>query len=146
MTSSLYSGTAPWEWGRSLRCWISSRCMWWSVSDHSHHFTLRGVRVSAHASLTHATVLFCVSTIHCLRLTAERNAFEFISVDSLQFFGFLADHRVDVVTYFRHLKDVLLPLVLDLVDNLGDNPSFPLSFVSRGSQLTFLLETVLFFY
>ena len=66
---------------------------------------------SAHASLTHATVLFCISTVHCLRLTAERNAFEFSS--------FLADHRVDVVTYFRHLKHSLLPLVLDLVSAFG---------------------------
>ena len=74
---------------------------------------------SAHASLTHATVLFCISTVHCLRLTAERNAFEFISVDSLQFSSFLADHHVDVVTYFRHLKHFLLPLVLDLVSAFG---------------------------
>ena len=32
VTSSRCSGTAPWEWGRSLRCWIPSRCMWWLVS------------------------------------------------------------------------------------------------------------------
>ena len=141
MTSSRCSGTAPWEWGRSLRCWIPSRCMWWLVSDHSHHFTLRGVRVSAHASLTHVTVLFCVSTVHCLRLTAKRNAFEFIPVDSFQFSSFLADHCVDVVRHFRHLKHFLLPLVLDLVSAFGSIPQQYSLTPADGIQHDVLIKT-----